>query len=318
MPPQDFTGREDDLQGLLDHFEHSSAIICLRGMGGVGKSALAFALARKLKDRYPEGQIFVSMMGTGPRPLSAAEAQAQVIRSYRPALHLPEDGAELANLYRSVLSGKRALLLLDNVRDDSQVRALLPPAGCSLIITTRWMFSLAGMIVKNLGVLEIEQAVDLLQKTAGLQHAGEPGSRQEIWKDLARLCGCLPVALKAAGSYLACTSGSSPRKYMAELKDEKKRLQAIGKEGVEEDVLTKFSLSYSRLSPETARVFRLLCIFPADFDAKAEEAICQDEGHHRLIELERWSLAEYQRSGEEDEGRYHLHDLVRIYAKDKL
>jgi tetratricopeptide (TPR) repeat protein len=132
------------------------------------------------------------------------------------------------------------------------------------------------------------------------------------------LCGYLPVALQAAGSYLARIPGSSPKKYIEELQDESKRLKAIGKMGVQEDVLTKFSLSYSRLDPETAKVFRRLSVFPADFFSQAEEAVCQDEGHQHLIELFRWSLAEYQRPDEESEGRYHLHDLVRLFASEKL
>jgi len=140
----------------------------------------------------------------------------------------------------------------------------------------------------------------------------------DTWRDLARLCGCLPVALKAAGSYLACTPGSSPKKYIQELQDEHKRLGIIGKEGVEEDLTTKLSLSYGRLAPDTARIFRQLSVFPADFDAEAEEAICRDEGHRHLIELVRWSLVDYQRHSEEGEDRYHLHDLVRIYAACKL
>ena len=96
------------------------------------------------------------------------------------------------------------------------------------------------------------------------------------------------------------------------------RLQGIGKEGVEEDVDLKLSLSYGRLEAETARVFRGLSVFPSDFDAQAEEAVCQDEDHRHLSELVRWSLVEYQRPSGEGEGRYHLHDLVRLFAAARL
>jgi tetratricopeptide (TPR) repeat protein len=318
LPPLDFTGREDELKELLGFFEHGSAIIGLRGMGGVGKSALAFALAERLRDRFPDGQLFISMLGTSLNPLTHAEAMAQVIRSYAPALRLPENEEEMANLYRSVLDGKCALLLFDNALDGHQVRPLLPPAKCCLMVTSRRKFTLSGMKVKDLDVLKLDNAVDLLHMTAGENSAGGPPQKNTEWKKLARLCGCLPVALKAAGSFLANTPGSSLEQYIKELKDERKRLGIIGKEGVEEDVLTKFSLSYSRLAPETAQVFRLLSIFPADFDAQAEEAVCKDEGHLHLIELVRWSLAEYQRPSLEDEGRYHLHDLVRLFAAGRL
>ncbi len=318
LPPLDFIGREQDLQELLGFFEHGSVIIGLRGIGGVGKSALAFALAQKLKGRFPDGQLFISMMGTSPKPLTPAEAMARVIRSYKPALRLPESEAEIGNLYRSLLYGKKALLLLDNALDDHQVRPLLPPpAGCCLIITSRRKFVLPGMAAKDLDVLKLGAAAGLLQKTAEAVLSSGQAQKEEAWKGLARLCGCLPVALKAAGSFLANTPDSSPEKYAIELQDEKKRLQRIGREGVDEDVELKLSLSYSRLEDETARVFRELSAFPFDFDAQAEEVVCRDEGHRHLIDLMRWSLVEYQRPLE-GEGRYHLHDLVRIYASAEL
>ena len=314
LPPLDFTGRDEELNELLSIFQHDSVIIGLRGLGGVGKTALAFALAEKLKDRFPDGQLFVSMQGASPQPLTDMDAMAQVIRSYAPALRLPENEAELANLYRSVLAGKRALLLLDNVLNDGQIRSLLPPSKCSLIVTSRRKFTLPGIVPKDLEVLKLDNAVELLNNTAGMNFYGNLAQKKKVWEDLARLCGCLPVALRAVGSFLANTPDSSPEQYARELQDEKKRLQRIGKEGVEEDLDLKLSLSYRRLEPETARVFRELSVFAFDFDAKAEEAICMDEGHSHLSEMVRWSLAEYRRPSLEGEGRYHLHDLVRVFA----
>jgi len=316
IPPQpsDFTGREDDLQELLGLLERDSVIIGLRGLGGVGKTALAFALAENTKDRYPDGQLFVSMMGTSQQPLTPSEAMAQIIRSYNLDLRLPKSEAELANLYRSVLNGKRALLLLDNALDEHQVRPLLPPARCSLIVTSRWKFKLPGMTLKDLKVLKLDEAVELLQNTAGRDYLGDRSQNKGDWMDMALLCGCLPVALRAAGSFLANTTDSSPGGYVKELRDEWKRLGIIGKEGVEEGALAKFSLSYGRLAAETARVFRLLSIFPADFNAQAEEEICKDDGHRHLSDLVRWSLVDFHRSGSGDEGRYRLHDLVRLFA----
>ena len=314
LPPQDFTGREDVLLELAGLFERDRVIVGLRGMGGVGKTALAFALAEIVKDRFPDGQIFVSMMGTSPQTRSAAEAMAQVIRSYQPALRLPESEAELANLYRSELNGKRALLLLDNALGYEQVRPMLPPAECSLIVTSRRKFNLPGMTLKDLDVLKLDKAVELLLSTAGEDHLGGWPEKKSSWENLARLCGCLPVALRAAGSFLANTPDSSLEQYARELQDEKRRLERIGKEGVEEGLDLKLSLSFSRLPDETAQVFRQLSIFPSDFDSKADEEICQDEGHSHLSELLRWSLVEFQRPEPASEGRYHLHDLVRLFA----
>ena len=163
-------------------------------MAGVGKTALAFALGERLKDSFPDGQLFVSMLGTSPKPLTPQEAMAQVIRSYQPTLRLPESEAELANLYRSLLNGKRALLLLDNALDDRQVRPLLPPAECCLIVTSRRKFKLSGMIVKDLEVLKLNEAVELLHLTAGTDLAS--GSSTES-RGMAR--SGPPVRLPAGG-----------------------------------------------------------------------------------------------------------------------
>ena len=169
------------------------------------------------------------------------------------------------------------------------------------------------MILKDLEVLKLDKAVELLLSTAGEIYLSEGPEKRSSWEDLARLCGCLPVALRAAGSFLANTADSSPEQYARQLQDEKRRLERIGKEGVDEDLDLKLSLSYHRLEPETARVFRELSVFPSDFDAKAEEAICRDDGHSHLSELVRWSLVDYKYLGN-DYGRYKFHDLVRLFA----
>jgi tetratricopeptide (TPR) repeat protein len=317
-PPKSFTGREELIEQILKGFSQSDTMIGLRGIGGLGKTALAFKLAELLRDRYKDGQIMVDLRGASVEPLTPAQALSKILRYYYPAVPLPESQDELQSLYLSTLNGKCALVLLDNALDDHQVMPLLPPSTCGLIITSRRKFALPGMVPIDLDVLKLEEAVELLLKTAR-PHSSKPlAEEKSTWKEIAGMCGCLPVALKAAGSYLACTPGSSPKKYIKELQDERKRLGVIGKEGVEEDLVTKFSLSYSRLATETALVFRLLSIFPADFDAQAEEAVCEDEGHRHLIDLTRWSLVEYQRPNPEDEGRYHLHDLVKIYASSQL
>jgi hypothetical protein len=171
----------------------------------------------------------------------------------------------------------------------------------------------------DLDVLRTDKAVELLLK---LWKPGAPPSDEglgdEDLLEIARLCGFLPLALRAAGSLLANSPDLSPAQYAKDLRDEQRRLERIGKEGVDMDVESSVGLSYSRLKPETAAVFRILSTFPASFDAAAEEVVCQDDGHRHLSELVRWSLVEYQLPGVENEGRYHLHDLVRLFAAFRL
>ncbi|MGV8089129.1 MAG: ATP-binding protein [Methanothrix sp.] len=309
-PPEDFTGRKEELEEILKAFDRGASITGLRGAGGIGKTALALVLADRLMNRFRDGQIFLKLEGTSPNPLRPVDAMAQVIRAFRGAdERLPEDQNELQGLYNSVLEGRQVLLLLDNASDERQVLPLLPPGGCAVLVTSRYKFTLPGLPEPfSLDVMKPAEARDLLVRICP-RIGGQAG-------ELARLCGYLPLALRAAGSLLAVQSDISPSSYLEELLSERTRLERIGKEGVDLDVQSCFGLSYSRLPAETASVFCRLSVFPADFDAQAEEAVCQDGGHRHLSELVRWSLVEFQPSN--GGGRYHLHDLVRLYAAVRL
>jgi tetratricopeptide (TPR) repeat protein len=328
-PPADFVGREAELKDLVGNFETGAAISGVRGMGGVGKTALALVLAERLQDRFPDAQFFVELKGAGDAPLSPAEALAHVVRAYHPTEKLPEGEAELRALYLSVLHDRRALVLLDDAKDAAQVRPLLPPAGCGLVVTSRQKFTLPGLRATDLDALPPDDARQLLitiaprlapppsRPSTALRSAqgaamGEGG--EGVADEIAKLCGYLPLALRAAGSLLAVTPDLSPEAYAAQLRDERTRLERLGAEGVDRSVEASFNLSYARLSPEAARVFRALAVFPGTFDAAAEEAVCADEGHAQLSDLVRRSLAEY----DEKASRYRLHDLARLFAAARL
>ena len=305
-PPKDFRGRDEDIHGILINFDRGATITGLRGIGGIGKTALAYKLAENLKDRYPDGQLKVDLQGTSAKPLTPAEAMAQVIHAYDLTSDLPKMENELVGLYQTVLANKRVLLLLDNAENDRQVRPLLPPMTCGVLITSRRKFVLPGLSIKDLDIMKPAEACELLNAIS--ERIGEQAD------ELAKLCGYLPMALRAAGSLIATTPDLSPIQYIEELRNECTRLERLGTEGIDSSVEASFNLSYARLSADTARVFGLISVFPADFDAKAEESVCQDDGHRQLRELVRWSLAEYQPSLGELEGRYKLHDLTRYFA----
>ena len=305
-PVGDFVGRELEIDTLINALRRESRA-CITGMGGIGKTELALLVAERLRDDYPDAQFFINLQGTDDNPRSPQEAMAICIRALLgPEAKLPEDPEQLSHLYRSQLSGKRVLLLLDNAADSAQVRPLIPPTGCAVLVTSRQSVSLPSMTPLTLYPLIEEEAQQLLLEIAP---RAESAAEQ-----ICKLCGYLPLALRAAGSLLRITAALDPVDYAAQLQDERSRLERIGTQGVEIGVVASFNLSYARLGSEAARVFRLLSVFPATFDAAAEEVVCADRGHVQLNVLRRRSLVLYDESTK----RYRLHDLARLFADAKL
>jgi hypothetical protein len=166
-PPADFTGREAELAELTAALEGGGVTISgLRGLGGIGKTALALKLAERLAPRYPDAQFYLDLRGADPQPLPSTAALAHVIHAYHPTARLPEAETELAALYRSTLHGQHALLLMDNAASAAQVEPLLPPPGCVLLVTSRHHFYLPGLYAKNLDTLPPDDARALLLKIA--------------------------------------------------------------------------------------------------------------------------------------------------------
>ena len=276
-------------------------------MGGIGKTELALLVAERLRDDYPDAQFFINLQGTDVNPRSPQEVMAICIRAFLgPEVKLPEDPEQLSHLYRSELNGKRVLLLLDNAADSAHVRPLLPPTGCAVLVTSRQSVALPGMTPLTLHPLTEKEARQMLLEIAA---RAEPAAEQ-----ICKLCGYLPLALRAAGTLLAITADLDPVDYAAQLQDERRRLERIGTEGVDIDVAASFNLCYARLSSEAARVFRLLSIFPATFDSPAEEVVCADAGHVQLSDLMRRTLVFYDDSTK----RYRVHELARLFADAKL
>lgn len=301
-PPADFTGREDDLDALRSALAKggTGGIFGLRGMGGIGKTALALKLANELESLFPDAQLYLDLKGADPQPLTTAQAMGHVIRSYHPEVRLPESEDELVGLYRTVLHGKHVLLLMDNAASREQVEPLIPSAGSLLLVTSRSHFALPGLISRDLDELPLEDARNLLLKIA-----------QKIGKEadlLAQLCGRLPLALRLAGSALAERPDLSPADYACRLKEGKERFGPVE---------ASLTVSYELLSGEQQRLWRLLTVFPSTFDARAAGAVWEleiDPAFEALGDLIRSSLVEW----EEKDERYRLHDLARSYAGKRL
>jgi len=304
-PPADFTGRTEDLSALKSALAAggTGAIFGLQGMGGVGKTTLALKLAENLESLYPDAQLYLDLKGVDAHPVSATQAMAHVIRSFHPEARLSENETEMAGLYRSVLHGKRVLLLMDNAGDErkqKQVEPLIPPTGSLLLVTSRFRFALPGLIVRDLDELPVADALTLL-----LRIAPRIGSTAD---EIAHLCGHLPLALRLAGSALAEQPHLSPADYARRLKEGKERFGPVE---------ASLNLSYELLSEDLRRLWRLLAVFPGTFDAPAAAAVWNlevDPAADTLGELVRSSLVEW----EDKDGRSRLHDLARSFAGRRL
>jgi tetratricopeptide (TPR) repeat protein/predicted phosphodiesterase len=307
-PPRDFKGREDEIKDILTNFEKGATITGIRGMGGIGKTALALVLAEKLKDQFLDGQIFIDMRGTSVNPtlppVTPTEAMAHVIRAYNPVDRLPENPVELHGLYLSVLTGKHTLLLLDNASNSEQVVYLLPPAGCSVLITSRMKFNLLGLAEEDLDILPVDKARELL-----LEIAPRIESRAEV---LAELCGYLPLALRNAAKALAEKQDLGVSEYERRLREKVARLELVK---------ASFSLSYELLTSRRKQQWRRLSVFPEDFDRNAATAVLKmapGPSAEALSDLVRWSLVDFIPFSDSVDGRYRLHDLARLFAESCL
>ena len=310
---QDFTGRKDEIKKLVEVFEagkEGSTLSCIRGMAGVGKTSLALVVANHLAKKFSDGQIFLDLRGASEqRPLSPEDAMSHVIHAFRPLEQLPKDAEQLAVIYHSVLHGKRVLLLFDNTLNADQVRPLIPPDTCWMLITSRQRFQLPGLTVVDLGVLPRKHARQLLRCICQRIGAASDG--------IAKLCGCLPLALRAAASLLEVRKDLSPSEYSQLLKNERSRLRQLGREGVDLSVEASLTLSYRLLPKKLRQTFCMLAVFRGMIHTNAAATIWQvkaETSRDRLGALLRLSLIEWDQKRQ----RYRLHELVRLFADGRL
>ncbi|MFJ9723288.1 AfsR/SARP family transcriptional regulator [Streptomyces sp. NPDC101209] len=323
-----FTGRKAELRATLSMLPLDGSapatlvITAIGGMAGVGKTTLAVHLAHQVADRFPDGQLCVNLRGFDPT--GSVMCSQDAIRVLLDALGVPPQrlpaGLEAQTaLYRSVLAERRVLILLDNARDAEQVRPLLPGSpGCFVIVTSR--NQLTGLVAGEgahpltLNQLTPAEAHEFLARRLGTARLEkEPGAVDEI---IAR-CALLPLALAVVAAR-AATHPDFPLSAIAEeLRDSDDSLDAFAGDDITIDVRTVFSLSYEALSPPAARLFRLLGLHAGpDLSSPAAAALAgltTRETRGLLVELTRAHLLT-----EHFPGRYTLHDLLRVYAAERV
>jgi DNA-binding SARP family transcriptional activator len=318
----DFTGRKTQLVAVthLNAATDRSAtvLVAITGKAGVGKTALAVHAAHQLRAQYPDGQLFVDLRGTQANPLSATDVLARFLRSLGvDGAAVPDDPEERAAMYRSLLADRRLLILLDDAACEAQLRSLLPGSpGCAVLVTSRARLAgLGGARLVELDVFEPEQAVELLARLAGPQRiAAEPAAAREI----VRLCGFLPLAVRVAGARLGARPHWPLSRLEADLADDRARLDILRLGDLQ--VRASFALSYENLDVMARRAFRLLGLLEIRDFAPWMTAALLDVPPARAEELMDTLVDQHllEVAGRDATGRlrYRFHDLLRAYARE--
>ncbi|GHG36066.1 MULTISPECIES: AfsR/SARP family transcriptional regulator [Amycolatopsis] len=312
LPPDigDFTGRDAELAELAEVLDAGSGVpvAVLSGEPGAGKSTLAVRAAHRLRARFPDGQLYVPLAGR-----DIGEVLADLLRALGvPGPAVPDDVRARAAVFRGRLTDRRVLVVLDDAVDPEHVRTLLPGTpGCAVLVTSRRRLSgLAGAHRLALGPLSGADAAELLHRLAGARVARERADAERI----ITACARLPLALRIAGSRLAIRPHLRLGELAGRLEDEVRRLDELTVSDLA--VRSSIALSYEGLRPAARRAFRLLgrCRL-ADLPAWAVTTLVDDpdEAVEELVEA---SLLEACGADETGEGRYRMHDLVRLYAAE--
>jgi TIR domain/Tetratricopeptide repeat/NB-ARC domain len=324
--PGQFTGRAGELAALTDATTTAAdvgatvVISAIGGAGGIGKTALALHWARQQLHRFPDGQLYVDLRGFDPsgRPTPAAEAVRGVLTALGvdPAT-LPVELDAQATRYRSLVAGKRMLIVLDNARDAEQVTPVLPGSPtCTVLVTSRrrlaGLAALHGARLLDLDVLPEPDARDLLARLLGPERvAAEPAAAAE----LLAVCAGLPLAVRIVAARAAYHPTFPLAALAEELRDVSARLDGLDTGDLHANLRAVLSWSVRALSPQAVSLFGLLGIPPGTDIGLAAVACLADRsaGQARVVlrELENASLVQHYVPG-----RYRMHDLIRLYATE--
>ena len=310
-PVADFIGREIQISKITACLRNSRAAVisppaAIGGQGGVGKTELAYYVAREVRDHYPDGQVQIDLRGLDAKPTTPAEAMRDVLVALIPDQKLPDNPQHLAGLYQGLLAERRVLILADNAEDSAQVASLVPKPPSAMLVTSRQPVVLPGVEAVDLDQLPGPEAETLLRGILGRDRASDTDIAR-----LARLCGYLPLALRAAGERLAGSRALSTAAYLKGLERDRGDLRYRGKE-----VMAVLAESVEALEHDQAELvekWRSLAVFPAPFDRPAAAAVGDLDADELEVLVGR-NLVLF----DEKEDRFRLHDLFRDLAREGL
>ncbi|WP_381556415.1 ATP-binding protein [Streptomyces eurythermus] len=316
---RDFTARGPALARLLelarDTAEGRPVVSVVAGQPGLGKTAFAVHAAHRLAPHFPDGRFALDLHGMDPEPTTPRDALARLLGALGvPDAALPAGTDDRAGLWRSLAGERRVLLLLDNAADEAQVAPLLPGAGPSLTLVTS-RHALAGLESvhrTDLALLRREEAVELLTRIIGPDRVR---AEAQAARDLADLCGHLPLAVRIAGQRLLSRPHERLAKLVARLAAEGRRLDGLQAGSLR--VRAAFALSYRQLPPDARTLLRRAALAAgADFSPETGALLAglsHDEAVARAEELTDAGLLQSDAAAE----RYRFHDLLRLYAAEQ-
>ncbi|MEU9887165.1 BTAD domain-containing putative transcriptional regulator [Sphaerisporangium sp. NPDC051011] len=318
----DFTGRDkqlSELTAILTTPSDTVTVCVISGKGGVGKSALAVKAAHHVAEAFPDGQLYADLRGVTESPAPPLEVLGRFLRALgvQPAA-IPDTLQERVDTYRSLLAGRRLLVVLDDAGTEQQVRPVLPGSHtCAVLITARRrLVGLDGMSLSDLGVLDTHGAVDLLGRIAGRERVY---AEHDAAERIVRLCGHLPLALRTAGARLAARPHWSLATLATRLGDERRRLDELTAGDLE--VRASVGLSYRGLDDMAKKAFRRLGLLGVpDFTSWVVGAlldVAEVTGEEIIERLMDAQLLDHVAVDAAGQSRYRLHDLLRVYAAER-
>ena len=326
----DFTGREQHVSQLCDLLSVSRAgknpgavpVALVAGAGGLGKTTLAIHAAHRMRTDYPDGQLYVDLLGAGRQPLAVADVLARFLRDLgEKSAEIPASEEERAALYRTRLNGRRTLIVLDNARDAAQVRPLLPgSASCAVIVTSRSRLSdLVGGGLVHLDVLEDSEALALFSRIVGTDRAAaEPDATAELLV----ACAGLPLAIRICAARLAARDRWTIRWLADRIRDQHRRLDEMRVGDLA--VRASFEVSFASLPAATtpggvapAHAFSLLGLWPGPSIGLSAAAALIAEPEDQVADALEF-LVDAHLLESSAPACYSFHDLLHVYAAERV
>jgi DNA-binding SARP family transcriptional activator len=324
----DFTGRLKQIGQIYHHLISAEGekargavpVVVIVGKGGIGKTSLAVHASHDIAGHFPDGLLFADLHGAASRPVGPMQVLERFLRAFGvPGPQIPEGLDERAEVYRNLLAGRKVLVVLDDAASESQVLPLFPGnPDTGLIISSRnRLAGLPGAAHVDMDVFDLDKSLDLLASIVGIDRVkDEPDAAAEV----AGHCDHLPLALRIAGARLAARPHWRIQQLADRLADETRRLDELkhGDMGIRPSI----SLTYDGASEQARRLFRRLALLDLPVVSGWLGSVLIDEpladAGDLLDDLVSAHLIEISGTGSGMQGEYRFHDLIRVFARERL